>query len=125
MELLHGDGVAVHEQVQQVDGQVSGCRTQPEVVAHNGHQVGKVSSQAELRRLSFVRRQLQLLEGNMCLNMVTQNISCLLAKPRRFLFIPGVFVSRISPSYQHASIFIHFGRSEDVTWRLTITFVNR
>lgn len=62
VKLLHRDVVAVHEQVQQVDGQVSGCRTQPKVVADNGHKVGKVSSQAELRRLSFVRRQLELLK---------------------------------------------------------------
>lgn len=63
MKLLHCDVVAVHEQVQQVDGQVSGCRTQLEVVADDGHQVSKVPSQAELRRLSFVRRQLELLKG--------------------------------------------------------------
>lgn len=62
VKLLHCDVVAVHEQVQQVDGQVSGCRTQPEVVADDGHQVGKVPSQAELRGLSFVRRQLELLQ---------------------------------------------------------------
>lgn len=64
MKLLHCDVVAVHEQVQQVDGQVSGCRTQSEVVADDGHQVSKVPSQAELRGLSFVRRQLELLKEN-------------------------------------------------------------
>lgn len=75
MKLLHGDVVAVHEQVQQVDGQVSGCGTQPEVVADNGHQVGKVPSQAELRGLSFVRRQLELLKANAFrLRLQTTNI---------------------------------------------------
>lgn len=64
MKLLHGDVVAVHEQVQQVDGQVSGCRTQSEVVADDGHQVCKIPSQAELRGLCFVRRQLELLKEN-------------------------------------------------------------
>lgn len=61
VELLHRDIVAVHEEVQQVDRQVSGRGTQPEVVADDGHKVGKVPSQAELRRLAFVGRQLELL----------------------------------------------------------------
>lgn len=61
MKLLHRDIIAVHEEVQQVDGQVSGCGTQPEAVADNGYEVGKVSSQVELRGLTFVGRQLELL----------------------------------------------------------------
>lgn len=49
VKLLHCHIVAVHEQVQQVDGQMSGCRTQPEVVASDGQEVDKVPSQVELR----------------------------------------------------------------------------
>lgn len=64
MELLHCDIIAVHEEVQQVDGQVSGCRTQPEAVADDGYEVCKVSSQVELRGLAFVGGQLELLLDN-------------------------------------------------------------
>ena len=64
MKLLHRDVIAVHEEVQQVDGQVSGCRTQPEAVADDGYEVGEVSSQVELRGLAFVGRQLELLMEN-------------------------------------------------------------
>lgn len=64
MKLLHCDIIAVHEEVQQVDGQVSGCRAQPEAVADDGYEVCKVSSQAELGGLSFVGRQLELLLDN-------------------------------------------------------------
>lgn len=64
MKLLHRHIIAVHEEVQQVDGQVSGCRTQPEAVADDGYEVCKVSSQVELRGLTFVGRQLELLLDN-------------------------------------------------------------
>lgn len=65
MKLLHRHIVAVHEKVQQVDSQVSGCRAQPEAIADNGYEVGKVSSEVELRGLAFVGRQLELLADNM------------------------------------------------------------
>lgn len=61
MKLLHRDIIAVHEEVQQVDGQVSGCRTQPEAVADDGYEVCEVPPQVELRRLAFEGRQLELL----------------------------------------------------------------
>lgn len=64
MKLLHGDIVAVHEEVQQVDAQVSGCRTQPEVVADDGYEVCKVSPQVELGGLAFVGWQLKFLLDN-------------------------------------------------------------
>lgn len=44
MKLLHGDVIAVHEEIQQVDGQVSGGGAQPEAVADDGYEVCKVSS---------------------------------------------------------------------------------
>lgn len=49
VKLLQRDVIAVHEEVQQVDGQVSGRGTQLEAVADNGYEVCKVSSQVELR----------------------------------------------------------------------------
>lgn len=49
MKLLYCDLIAVHEKVQQVNSEVSCCWAQPEVVAHNGDKVGKVTSQVELR----------------------------------------------------------------------------
>lgn len=64
VKLLHCDIIAVHKKVQQVDSQVSGCRTQPEVVADDGYEVCKVSSQVELRGLAFEGRQLKLLLDN-------------------------------------------------------------
>lgn len=64
MKLLHGDVVAVHEQVQEVHRQVPGRGAQPEVVADDGHQVGEVPPQAELGGLGFVGGQLELLEEN-------------------------------------------------------------
>lgn len=56
MKLLHRDVIAVHEEVQQVDGQVSGRRTEPEAVADNGYEVCEVSPQIELRGLTFEGR---------------------------------------------------------------------
>lgn len=44
MKLLQRHIIAVHEEVEQVDGQVSGCRTQPEAVADDGYEVCKVPS---------------------------------------------------------------------------------
>lgn len=64
MKLLHRDIIAVHEEVQQVDGKVSGCRTQPETVADDGYEVRKVSPEVELRGLTFEGRQLELLLDN-------------------------------------------------------------
>lgn len=64
MKLLHGDVIAVHEEVQEVDGQVSGCGAEPEVVADDGNEVSKVTPEAELRGLSFVGGQLELLLEN-------------------------------------------------------------
>lgn len=64
MKLLQCDIVSVHEEVQQVDGQVSGCRTQPEAVAYDGDEVCKVSSQVQLWGLAFVGWQLELLSEN-------------------------------------------------------------
>lgn len=61
MKLLQRDIITVHEKVQQVDGQVSGCRTKPEAVTDDGYEVCKVSPQVELRGLTFVGRQLELL----------------------------------------------------------------
>lgn len=61
VELLHGDVIAVHEEVQQVDGEVASCRTQPETVADDGNEVCEVPPEAELRGLSFEGRQLELL----------------------------------------------------------------
>lgn len=56
MKLLHRDIIAVHEEVQQVDGQVPGRRAQPEAVADDGYEVCKVSPQTELRGLAFEGR---------------------------------------------------------------------
>lgn len=61
VKLRHRDIIAVHEEVQQVDGEVSGCGTQPEAVADDGDEVCEVSPQVELRGLAFVGRQLELL----------------------------------------------------------------
>lgn len=64
MELLHRHVVAVHEEVQQVDGQVSGCGAQPEVAAEDGQEVREVPPEGQLRGLASVGRQLQLLLDN-------------------------------------------------------------
>lgn len=56
VKLLHRDVIAVHEEVQQVDGQVPGRRTEPEAVADNGYEVCEVSPQIELRGLTFEGR---------------------------------------------------------------------
>lgn len=82
MELLHRDLIAVHEKVQQVNSQVSRCGAQPEVVADNGDEVGKVPSQVELRRLAFVGGQLWLLaEKTMRLRQPCYSSSGAVASP--------------------------------------------
>lgn len=50
IELLDGDVVVVHEEVQEVDGQVAGGGAQLVAVAQNGQQVGKVATHADLWR---------------------------------------------------------------------------
>lgn len=62
MQLLDGDVIAVHEQIQQVDGEVSRRRAEREAIAHNGDQIGKIAPEVQLRGLALVRRQLQLLD---------------------------------------------------------------
>lgn len=62
MKLLHRDVIAVHEEVQQVHGQVSSRRTQPEPVTHNGYEVCKVAPEVQLWGLTFINRQPQLLQ---------------------------------------------------------------
>ena len=61
MQLLNRDVIAVHEQVQQVDGKVAGRRAQSEAIAHNGNQISKIPPETQLRGLALVRRQLQLI----------------------------------------------------------------
>lgn len=62
VELLDGHVIVVHEQVQQVDGQVARRGTQLVAVAQDGQQVREVAPHADLRRVGPVDRQLQLLE---------------------------------------------------------------
>jgi len=81
VKLLHGDVIAVHEKVQQVDSQVSGGGTKPKAVADDGYEVCKVSSQVELRGLTFVGRQLELLLDN-TLWIRSQDHTSLIAKHR-------------------------------------------
>lgn len=73
MELLHRDVIAVHEEVQQVHSQVSGCWTQPEPVAHYGYEVCKVAPEVQLWGLTFINRQPQLLQRDTWAFMVTIN----------------------------------------------------
>lgn len=62
VKLLYRDVIAVHEQVQQINSQVSGRRTQLEAIADYSDKVCKISSKAQLWGLAFVRRQPQLLK---------------------------------------------------------------
>lgn len=61
MKLLHSDVIAVHEKVQQVDGQVSGWGAELQMVADDSDEVSKVSPEVELRGLTFEGRQLEFL----------------------------------------------------------------
>lgn len=70
------DIIAVHEEVQQVDAQVSGRGTQPEVVADDGYEVRIVSPQIQLRGLALVGRQLELLLEHI-LSLRSQSIKIL------------------------------------------------
>ena len=54
VELLDGYIVVVHEQVQQVDGQVASRGTQMVAVTQDGQQVRKVSPHADLGRVGSV-----------------------------------------------------------------------
>lgn len=56
VELLHRDIITVHEEVQQVDGQVPGCGAEAEVVADDGDEVREVPPEVQLRGLAFVGR---------------------------------------------------------------------
>lgn len=68
MQLLNGDVIAIHKQVQQIDGKVSSRRAECEAIAYNGNQVSKIPPETQLRRLAFVRGQFQLLnQGEQCL----------------------------------------------------------
>lgn len=51
----------VHEEVEQVDGQVASRGAQLVAITEDGEQVSKVASHSDLRRMSMVCRQLQLL----------------------------------------------------------------
>lgn len=64
MKLLHGDVIAIHEKVQQVDSQVSGCGAELQMVADDSYEVSKVPPEVELRGLTFVGRQLEFLLDN-------------------------------------------------------------
>lgn len=63
IELLDGHVIVVHEEVQQVDGQMARCGTQLVAVTEDGQQVGKVAPHANLGRVGMVDRQLQFLKG--------------------------------------------------------------
>lgn len=64
--------VAVHEQVQQVDGEMAGRGAEGEAIAHNGNQISKIPPEVQLRRLALVRRQLQLLVPKRLVNIRSQ-----------------------------------------------------
>lgn len=51
----------VHEEVQEVDGQMARCGTQLVAVTEDGQQVGKVAAHANLGRVGMVDGQLQFL----------------------------------------------------------------
>lgn len=61
IELFDSHIIVVHEQVQQVDGQMACRRTELVAIAQDGQQVCKVSPHADLRGVGSVDRQLQLL----------------------------------------------------------------
>lgn len=63
IELLDSHVVVVHEQVQEVNGQVARRRTEVVAVAEDGEQVCKVAAHANLRGVGPVHRQLQFLGG--------------------------------------------------------------
>lgn len=53
----------VHEQVQQVHGQVTRCGAELVAITQDGQQVCKVAPHSDLRGVGPIDRQLQLLEG--------------------------------------------------------------
>lgn len=72
MQLLNGDVISIHEQVQQIDSKMSGRRAECEAIAHNGNQISKIPPKTQLRGLALVRRQLQLLVPKRLVNIRSQ-----------------------------------------------------